>query len=119
MRSVLFVVALCGLVVGAHMQVRGCDVVLGTTCTTASAVQVQSHAVAVQAVPVVVQSALPIQQRVVVGQHAVTVQALATPVVVRQHCVSGCVNNAVRVRSVQRVRPQRVRSFSLQRSVIR
>jgi len=119
MRGVLLVVTLLGLVISAGHQARGCDVVLSEACATATAVQVQSHAVAVQAAPVAVQSVVPLQQQVIVGHHSLAVQALATPVVVQQHCVSGCANSAVRVRSVQRVRQQRVRSFSLQRSVIR
>lgn len=95
-------------------QTKACDVALSATCSTAAAVQLQSHAV-----PLVVQSAIPVQQQVVVQQHAVAVQAFAAPVVVQQHCVQGFANRAVRVRNVQRVRPQRVRSFSLQRTVVR
>ena len=112
MRGVLLGVALIGLGMSAGHQARGCDVVLSGACSTVAAVQVQAS-------PVVVQSVVPLQQQVIVGHHALAVQALAAPVVVQQHCVSGCANTAVRVRSVQRVRPQLVRSFSLQRSVIR
>ncbi len=115
----LVVLALVGHVIVGAPQTKACDVALNATCSSATAVQLQSHAVAVQAVPLVVQSAIPVQQQVVVQQHAVAVQALAAPVVIQQHCVQGFARSAVRVRNIQRVRPQRVRSFSLQRTVVR
>ncbi len=120
MRGIWFaVVALTGLVMESGQQLQACDVALRASCTTATAVQVQSQAVVLHAAPVVVQSVVPLQQQVFVQQHAVAVQAFAAPVVVQQHCVNGFASRAVRVRNVQRFRPQRVRSFSLQRTVVR
>ncbi len=112
-------VALLGLTAVDGHSSQACDVVLRATCTTATTVALPLHGVAIQAAPVVVQSFIPVQQQVIVQQHAVALQAFVAPIVVQQRCVRGFASSAVRVRNVQGVRPRRVRSFSFQRSVIR
>ena len=108
----MMVVAVFGVFALSCDATQACDVVLSGVCSTASVVRVRS-----QAVPVVVQSFVPVQQQVVIQQHAIAVQAFTAPVVVQQQCVHGC--GVARVQRIQRVRPQRVRSFSLQRTVVR
>ena len=112
-------VALLGLeAVDGHSS-QACDVVLRATCTTATAVALPPHGVAIQAAPVVAQPFVPVQQQVIVQQHAFAIQAFASPLVVQPSCVNAFASSAVRVRNVQRVRPRRVRSFSFQRSIVR
>ena len=84
---------------------------------------IQSHAAVVQSAPVVVQSA-PVYSQAVVVPQAVHVQQFAVPaqVQVQAACVHNCgvaVQSAAVVRQRAFFRPARVRSFSLQRTVVR